>query len=160
MIDGLPWWLRWQRICQQCKRPGFDLWVGKIPWRRDRLLLQYTLKNFTPKEWLKGHVKGSNFVLEIKEAFTGGVGIWAGSWRVEVPQTDKGKKEAFQTKGACLQAWGYGRASHVENSCDWMIGAMMKGEAGGDWGLNREWHQAKELGLRQWGANGDWWTDN
>lgn len=41
-----------------------------------------------------------------------------------------------------------------------MIGAMMKGEAGGDWGLNHEWHQAKESGLRQWGANGDWWTDN
>ena len=31
---GLPWWLRWQRICLQCRRPGFDLWGGKIPWRR------------------------------------------------------------------------------------------------------------------------------
>ena len=27
-------WLRWQRICLQCRRPGFDPWVGKIPWRR------------------------------------------------------------------------------------------------------------------------------
>ena len=26
---GLPWWL-----CLQCRRPGFDSWVGKIPWRR------------------------------------------------------------------------------------------------------------------------------
>ena len=26
--------LRWQRICLQCGRPGFDPWVGKIPWRR------------------------------------------------------------------------------------------------------------------------------
>ena len=26
--------LRWQRICLQCRRPGFDPWVGKIPWRR------------------------------------------------------------------------------------------------------------------------------
>ena len=25
------------RICLQCERPGFDLWVGKIPWRRERL---------------------------------------------------------------------------------------------------------------------------
>ena len=25
---GLPWWLL------QCRRPGFDPWVGKIPWRR------------------------------------------------------------------------------------------------------------------------------
>ena len=27
-------WLRLQRICLQCGRPGFDPWVGKIPWRR------------------------------------------------------------------------------------------------------------------------------
>ena len=30
----LPWWLWWLRICLQCRKPGFDLWVGKIPWRR------------------------------------------------------------------------------------------------------------------------------
>ena len=24
-------------ICLQCGRSGFDLWVGKIPWRRERL---------------------------------------------------------------------------------------------------------------------------
>ena len=23
------------RFCQQCGRPGFDPWVGKIPWRRE-----------------------------------------------------------------------------------------------------------------------------
>ena len=28
------WWLRWQSVCLQCGRPGFDPWVGKIPWRR------------------------------------------------------------------------------------------------------------------------------
>ena len=32
--EGLPWWLRWQRIHLQCRRSGFDPWVGKIPWRR------------------------------------------------------------------------------------------------------------------------------
>ena len=32
--DGLPWWFRQSRICLQCRRPGFDPWVGKIPWRR------------------------------------------------------------------------------------------------------------------------------
>ena len=26
----------WERICLQCRRPGFDPWVGKIPWRRER----------------------------------------------------------------------------------------------------------------------------
>ena len=31
---GLPWLLRRYRIRLQCGRPGFDPWVGKIPWRR------------------------------------------------------------------------------------------------------------------------------
>ena len=30
-------WLSWQRIHLQCERPRFSLWVGKIPWRRERL---------------------------------------------------------------------------------------------------------------------------
>ena len=25
------------KICLQCRRPRFDSWVGKMPWRRDRL---------------------------------------------------------------------------------------------------------------------------
>ena len=36
-IRGLPWWLSWQRIHLRCGRPGFDPWVGTIPWRRERL---------------------------------------------------------------------------------------------------------------------------
>ena len=32
--EGLPWWLRWWRICVQCRRPGFNPWVRKTPWRR------------------------------------------------------------------------------------------------------------------------------
>ena len=32
---GLPWCLRWWKICLQCRRPGFDPWVGKIPWRTE-----------------------------------------------------------------------------------------------------------------------------
>ena len=27
-------WLRWQSVCLQCGKPGFDPWVGKILWRR------------------------------------------------------------------------------------------------------------------------------
>ena len=34
---GLSLWLSWLRICLQCGRPGFGPWVGKIPWRRERL---------------------------------------------------------------------------------------------------------------------------
>ena len=32
-----PWWPSWWRIRLQCGRPGFNPWVGKIPWRRERL---------------------------------------------------------------------------------------------------------------------------
>ena len=35
--QGLSLWLSWYRICLQCGRPGFNPWVGKIPWRRERL---------------------------------------------------------------------------------------------------------------------------
>ena len=37
IFPGLPWGLSWWRICLQCWRPGFDPWVGTIPWRRERL---------------------------------------------------------------------------------------------------------------------------
>ena len=30
----LLWWLRWQSVCLQCGRPGFNPWVRKIRWRR------------------------------------------------------------------------------------------------------------------------------
>ena len=33
----LPLWLSWLRILPQFRRPGFNLWVGKIPWRGERL---------------------------------------------------------------------------------------------------------------------------
>ena len=35
VVRGLPWWFRQWRIHLQCRRPGFDLWVRKIPWRRE-----------------------------------------------------------------------------------------------------------------------------
>jgi len=31
---GLPWWLSGRESFCQCRTRGFDLWVGKIPWRR------------------------------------------------------------------------------------------------------------------------------
>ena len=32
---GLLWWLKWSKICLQCKKPGFNSGIGKIPWRRE-----------------------------------------------------------------------------------------------------------------------------
>ena len=39
-------YLKWQRIHLQCRRPGVDPWVGKIPWRRE----QQPTPVFTPRE--------------------------------------------------------------------------------------------------------------
>ena len=36
-LAWLPWWLRQSRICLQCRGLGFNLWVRKIPWRREWL---------------------------------------------------------------------------------------------------------------------------
>ena len=32
-----------KKIHLQCRRPGFDPWVGKIPWRRDQLTTMVSL---------------------------------------------------------------------------------------------------------------------
>ena len=37
LLQRLLLWLSWLRIHLQCGRPGFHPWVGKIPWRRERL---------------------------------------------------------------------------------------------------------------------------
>ena len=31
----LLWWLRWQRICLQCGRPGFDPWAREDPLEKE-----------------------------------------------------------------------------------------------------------------------------
>ena len=49
---GFPRWLSRQRICLQCRRPGFDPWVGKIPWRREWLPTPGFLPGESP--WIEG----------------------------------------------------------------------------------------------------------
>ena len=39
---GLPWWLRGQTICLQCKRPRFECWVRRSPGEGNGNLLQYS----------------------------------------------------------------------------------------------------------------------
>ena len=33
-MGRLPWWLSGKESTCQCRRPGFDPWVGTVPWRR------------------------------------------------------------------------------------------------------------------------------
>ena len=42
VLTGLPLWLNWKRIFLQCRRHGFDPWVGKIPGEGKGYLLQYS----------------------------------------------------------------------------------------------------------------------
>ena len=34
-FHGLPWWFRCKESTCECRRPRFNPWVGKIPWRRE-----------------------------------------------------------------------------------------------------------------------------
>ena len=43
-FSGLPWWLKWERIGLQWRRPGFEPWAGKIPWRRNLGNTDYPLQ--------------------------------------------------------------------------------------------------------------------
>ena len=52
-------WLRMVNICLQCVRPGFDPWVGNIPWRRYSKPLQYSsLENSMDREAWQATVHG------------------------------------------------------------------------------------------------------
>ena len=42
LTKGLHLWLRWWSICLQCRRPGFNPWVGKILWKRKWQPSQYS----------------------------------------------------------------------------------------------------------------------
>ena len=52
---GLPWWFRWQSVCLQYGRHGFDPWVGKIPWRRKWQLTPVFLPGKIP--WMEEPVR-------------------------------------------------------------------------------------------------------
>ena len=58
VIWGLPRWLRWERIHLQCRRPGFDPWVGKIPWRRAWQPTPVFLPGESPRRDSQGSLAG------------------------------------------------------------------------------------------------------
>ena len=47
--EGLPWWLSGKKFACNGRRPRFDPWVGKIPWRREWLLSPRTQKTGGPQ---------------------------------------------------------------------------------------------------------------
>ena len=53
---GLPWWLRWSRICLQCGRPGLILGLGRSPGGQHGNPLQYScLENPHRQRNLEGY---------------------------------------------------------------------------------------------------------
>ena len=71
-----------ERMCLQCRRPGFDLWVGKIPWRREWLPTPVFLPRESPWTEEPGGLQsmGSQRVGHdgvIKHS-TGGLSWWSG----------------------------------------------------------------------------------
>ena len=62
-LMGLPWWLRRQGICLQCRRPRFDTWGRKIPWRREWRCLCLTQRKLQAKRWMKdaGQSRGEQY---------------------------------------------------------------------------------------------------
>ena len=64
-------WLSRERICLQCRKPGFNPWVWKIPWRRERLPIPV----FLPAEFhrscsfwgCKGRARLKDFSLHFQE---------------------------------------------------------------------------------------------
>ena len=46
-----------KRICLQCRRPQFDSWVGKFPWRRDRATHSSILGLSWWLRWLRNLLK-------------------------------------------------------------------------------------------------------
>ena len=72
---GLPWYLRWQRICPQCRKPGVDPWVRKIRWRRKwqptpvflpgKFHGQRSIVGYSPRgSWRVGHSWATNIYFD------------------------------------------------------------------------------------------------
>ena len=54
----LPWWLKRERICLQCGKPGSDLCVGKILWRKARQPILIFLPGESPWTEEPGRLQG------------------------------------------------------------------------------------------------------
>ena len=59
LVNGCPWCLRWLRICPLFGWPGFDPWIGKIPWMRTwQPITVFLLENPTERGTWQATVHG------------------------------------------------------------------------------------------------------
>ena len=89
-MECCPWWLRQQRICLQCRRPGFDSWVGKIPWRREWQLTPVFLPG---KSHGQGSLAGYNpWSSKELDTFKWSTNTFTSTWDAEWTEWIKKKK--------------------------------------------------------------------
>ena len=102
--SGLPWWLRWLRICRQCRRPRFDPWVWKIPRRR---------KGLPTPLFLPGEIHGQRSPwscneLDTTERLT--------VYKCLLPLEPSSHFPPHSTPLGCLRALGLSSLSHIANA--------------------------------------------
>ena len=68
--EGLHWWLKQWRVHLQCRRPGFDPWVRKIPWRRERLLTPVFLPGEFHGQFMESQRVRHNWVTNTSLSFS------------------------------------------------------------------------------------------
>ena len=102
--SGLPWWLRWLRICRQCRRPRFDPWVWKIPRRREGLPTPL----FLPEEIHGQRSPWSCNELDTTERLT----VYKCLLRLE----PSSHFPPHSTPLGCLRALGLSSLSHIANA--------------------------------------------
>ena len=96
-ILGFPLWLSW-RSRLQCGKSGFDPWVGKIPWRRERL----STPVFWPGEFHElyspwGHKEG---MTEVWDGWMASLTQWTWVWASSRSWWWTGKPGRLQSMGS------------------------------------------------------------
>ena len=94
-MDGAvfpPCYLPGESVCLQCRRPGFDPWVGKIPWRRKwqptpvflagEFHGQRSLVGYNPRGCKESNTTERLHFQTMVEGFPGGSEIKASAWNV------------------------------------------------------------------------------
>ena len=71
MWVAIPWWLGWSKIHLQCRRPEFNPWVRKIPWRMEwQPTPVFLLREFQGQRSLEGYSPWGHKELDMTEILT------------------------------------------------------------------------------------------